>query len=166
MSDKTHWLQSPNKNYIGHWDLPEGKDLVLTIESAQWEEVLNPITMKEESKRVVRWKEDFKPLICNQTNAQSIIKATGISYMEDSKGCRVKLYVGKYNDKKTKQEIDCIRIRNVEQLSIDEVYDKLVDLHNKHKATMPPKWSEWIQQVIDMEHTLSYDKALNYLTKL
>ena len=39
---KTHWLQSPNKNYLGHWDLPEGKDLILTIESAQWEEVKNP----------------------------------------------------------------------------------------------------------------------------
>ena len=41
-SNKTHWLQNPNKNYLGHWDLPNGKDLVLTIKSAAWEEVENP----------------------------------------------------------------------------------------------------------------------------
>ena len=51
---KTHWLQSPNKNYLGHWDLPEKEDLILTIESAKWEEVKNPIINVSESKRVIR----------------------------------------------------------------------------------------------------------------
>jgi len=38
----THWLQNPNKNYLGHWDLPNGQDFVLTIASAQWEIVKDP----------------------------------------------------------------------------------------------------------------------------
>ena len=36
---KTHWLYSPNKNYLGHQDLPNGEDVVLTIASANWETV-------------------------------------------------------------------------------------------------------------------------------
>tara|TARA_R110000822_G_scaffold80191_2_gene191244 strand:- start:12582 stop:13073 length:492 start_codon:yes stop_codon:yes gene_type:complete len=108
---KTHWLQSPNKNYLGHWDLPEGNDLVLTIKSAQWEEVTNPIINKTEAKRVVRFKEDVKPFICNQGNAQSIIKATGIKHMEDSVGSKISLFIGLHFDRVSKDHIDCIRIK-------------------------------------------------------
>lgn len=110
---KTHWLQNPNKNYLGHWDLPESDDLVLTIESAQWEEVKNPVINVSEAKRVVRFKEDIKPLICNQTNAQSILKATGKKFMEDSVGSKIRLYVSSIQDKKTKEDIDCVRVRLV-----------------------------------------------------
>lgn len=110
--EKTHWLQSPNKNYLGHWDLPESEDLVLTIESAQWEEVKNPIINQSEAKRVIRFKEDVKPLICNQTNAQSIVNSTGVKFMEDSQGCQIALYISQIKDRKTKDMIDCIRIRN------------------------------------------------------
>lgn len=108
---KTHWLQSPNKNYLGHWDLPEKEDLILTIESAKWEEVKNPIINVSESKRVIRFKEDVKPLICNQTNANSIIRATGCKYMEDSGGQKITLYTTSIMDRRTKEDIDCVRIR-------------------------------------------------------
>ncbi len=109
---KTHWLQSPNKNYLGHWDLPEKGDMILTIESAKWEEVKNPIIQKSEAKRVVRFKEKVKPFICNQTNANSILKATGCKYMEDSNGQKISLYVSNIVDRVTKEDIDCIRIRS------------------------------------------------------
>lgn len=112
MNDKTHWLQSPNKNYLGHWDLPEKQDLILTIESAKWEEVKNPIINKSEAKRVIRFKEDVKPFICNQVNAQSIIKSTGVKYMEDSEGQKIQLYIGQHFDRVAKENVDCIRVRN------------------------------------------------------
>ena len=97
---------------MGHWDLPEDKDLILTIKTAKWEEVENPITHKKDAKRVVRWVEDgYKPLICNQTNSQSIIKATGVNYMEDSGGCKVSLYIDSVMNHKEKEEVDCVRIR-------------------------------------------------------
>ena len=112
MSEKTHWLQSPNKNYLGHWDLPEGKDLILTIDSAKWEEVKNPIINKSESKRVVRFKEaGVKPWICNQGNAQAIIKSTGIKHMEDSSGSKISLFVGLHLDRVSRENIDCVRVR-------------------------------------------------------
>lgn len=113
---KTHWLQSANKNYLGYWDLPENQDLILTIKSAKWEEVENPVLKKNdpkkfESHKVIRWEEDFKPLICNQINSQSIIKSTGIKYMEDSVGQKIQLFIGVHFDRMNKENIDCVRIR-------------------------------------------------------
>lgn len=113
MEHKTHWLANPNKNYLGHWDLPDGKDLIVTIESAKWEDVMNPQNNKTESKRVIRFKEKFKPLIVNQTNATSILIATGCKFMEDSIGKRIQLFVGSTRDHRAKVDIDCIRIRQV-----------------------------------------------------
>ena len=109
-NDKTHWLQSPNKNYLGHWDLPHNKDLILTIKSAGWESVEDPVSKKTESKRVVRFVEkSIKPWICNQTNAQSIIDSTGIKYMDDSKGLKISLYISSTRVKG--ENVDCIRVR-------------------------------------------------------
>ena len=54
MKTKTHWLQSPNKNYLGHWDLPESQDLILTIQSAKREEVENPVLRKDDPKKFVQ----------------------------------------------------------------------------------------------------------------
>lgn len=119
---KTHWLQNPNKNYLGHWDLPEGNDVVLTIKSAQWEEVKNPITQTSEAKRVIRFKEDYKPFICNETNAQLILKSTKRNYMEDCVGMKVKLFLSQV--KVMGQNVDCLRVRDIPQ---SEMQDKLIN---------------------------------------
>jgi len=124
MKDKTHWLSSPNKNYLGHWDLPENEDLVLTIESAKFEEVKNPTNHKTEVKKVVRWVESYKPLICNQTNSKAIYKATGVRYMEDSEGKKVSLFISQVKDRRMDEMVDCVRIR-----------------HTKPKATVKKKES-------------------------
>ncbi len=110
---KTHWLQNPNKNYLGHWDLPEGRDIILTIKSAQWEEVKNPIIKTSEAKRVIRFEEAFKPFICNETNSQSIMRSTGQSYMEDCKGFKIKLFLSQVKVKG--EQVDCLRAKEVPQ---------------------------------------------------
>jgi len=110
MEEKTHWLKNPNKNYLGHWDLPDS-DIVLTIKKAGWEDVKDPTTGKKESKRVVHFIEDYKPLICNQTNAISIYKSTGIRYLEDSAGAKIKLFIGEEIDRKNKITVECVRVR-------------------------------------------------------
>ena len=127
MSEKTHWLQNPNKNYLGHWDLPENEDLILTIETAQWELVKNPVQGTKEDKRVIRFKEKFKPLICNETNAWAILKATWIRYMEDMDWKRIALYASK--TKVMRDEVDCVRIRTIAPkvvvLDVTKAIDKL-----------------------------------------
>jgi hypothetical protein len=115
-TEKTHWLQNPNKNYLGHWDLPNGKDVILTIRSAAWEEVKNPIINTSEAKRVIRFVEEadwLKPFICNEINANSILKSTGEKFMEDCVGKKIRLGVGQTKVKK--EEVDCLRVRTVPQ---------------------------------------------------
>jgi len=114
---KTHWLSSANKNYLGHWDLPEDKDLILTIKSGGYEQIYNPLLSKDHEqqnqlKKVVHWQEKgVKPLIVNQINSQNIILAVGSKYIEDSIGAKVSLYIGKYKNRKTRELDDCVRIR-------------------------------------------------------
>lgn len=117
---KTHWLQNPNKNYLGHWDLPNGQDVVLTIKSAGWEEVRNPIINTKEAKRVIRFTENnswIKPFICNEINAQMILRSTGEKFMEDCVSKRVKIGVG--NVKVKGEAVDCLRVRNVQQSALE-----------------------------------------------
>ena len=117
--EKTHWLQNPNKNYLGHQDLPNGKPVVLTIKTAQWEGIENPRTKSKEDKRVVRFTENYKwikPLIINETNACSILKTTGVKYMEDSVNYKLKLYIAQ--TKVMGEMVDCIRISEEPQESL------------------------------------------------
>lgn len=129
MENKTHWLQSPNKNYLGHWDLPEN-GITLTIKSAKWEAVKNPVTSKEDACRVIRFKEDYKPMICNQTNAQSILKSTDVKFMEDSSGCKISLFTG--SAKYMGERVPCIRVQtNKEVIKEDSEHDRIIGFINK-----------------------------------
>ena len=77
--EKTHWLQNVNKNYLGHFDLPGGNDVILTIDKAGWQAVKNPKTGVVAEKRIITFKENhkwLKPFICNETNAKVIFKMT------------------------------------------------------------------------------------------
>lgn len=163
MSEKTHWLQSPNKNYLGHWDLPESGEIVLTIESAKWEEVKNPITKTSEGKRVVRWKEKgYKPLICNETNAKAIYKSSSIKNMEDSSGVQVCLFISKVTDRRAREEVDCIRIRPINPYSLE----KLKVLFEKKKTKIDPSHINRFKSIIENKESSSYMKAFNHLNSL
>lgn len=127
---KTHWLQSPNKNYLGHWDLPESGELIVTIASAQWEAVKNPITNTQESKRVIRFQEEgVKPMICNQTNAQAIVNSTGVKFMEDSAGQKVCLTLGKA--RVMREEVDCIRIKPEPPYTLESLRGLYMEVEDK-----------------------------------
>lgn len=111
---KTHWLQSPNKNYLGHQDLPDGKDVILTIKSAGWESVKNPITNSNQDKLIIKFVEQdkwIKPFICNATNAKTFLKVTGQKFMEDCTDKKIKLGVD--STKLMGDIVDCLRVRNI-----------------------------------------------------
>lgn len=122
MTNKTHWLKNPNKNYLGHWDLPNN-DLILTIKSAGWEDVKDPTRNTTELKRVVHFDGNIKPLICNETNAQAIYKSTGIRYLEDSNGARIALFIGEAHDRKNKITVEAVRVRPIPVLPPKTVDD-------------------------------------------
>lgn len=162
MNEKTHWLQNPNKNYLGHWDLPESGELTVTIESAQWEEVVNPIVNTKEAKRVVRFQEKIKPMICNQTNAQAIVNSTGVRFMEDSKGSKIVLFIATITDKRTKEVIDCIRIKAKAKTSLEDVKA----MYKEKQILVPESEVKSVEDVIAKQDGKLYDRVYSYLSKL
>lgn len=106
--EKTDYRKLMDKPYLGAWDIPEHEDLVLTIKSVGTEEVMNESHKKEEV-MMIRFSDAAKPMICNVTNAKSIAKVAGSTYIEDWKGVRIALYsavVQAFGDTR-----DAIRVR-------------------------------------------------------
>ena len=163
MSEKTHWMQSPNKNYLGHWDLPESGELIVTIKSANWEAVKNPITNTTESKRVVHFiSEKVKPFICNQTNAQSIVRSSGVKFMEDSKGVEICLYIDTIKDKRTKEDVDCIRVRQVNPYTLEA----LQSLFNEKRGKLSEVIANRVVDIMANEEVSSYMKTIKHIQSL
>ncbi|MDD4095288.1 MAG: hypothetical protein PHP22_03485 [Oscillospiraceae bacterium] len=83
----THWRKILESDYLAGADLDDGKGkfmpIVATIKNARREEVLEPATAKKETCLVLHFHEKLKPMICNVTNAKTIAKVVGSSYIED-----------------------------------------------------------------------------------
>jgi len=161
-NEKTHWMQSPNKNYLGHWDLPESGELNVTIESAQWEVVKDPVSGRSESKRVVRFKEPIKPFICNQTNANSIVRSSGIKFMEDSQGVTICLFVDTIDDRRTKEKVDCIRVKTINPYTLEV----LIDLRDEKFTLLNDDMQARLNDIVTNEEASSYAKTIKYLNTL
>ena len=80
-----------DKNFLGAWDVPEGKDLILTINYATREEVKNDKGTKV--KLTLHFKENVKPMVCNITNGRTIASVYGSNNVEDWSGKKVAIYV-------------------------------------------------------------------------
>jgi len=161
-NEKTHWMQSPNKNYLGHWDLPESGELNVTIESAQWEAVKDPVSGRSESKRVVRFKEPIKPFICNQTNANAIVRSSGIKFMEDSQGVTICLFVDTIDDRRTKEKVDCIRVKTINPYTLEV----LLALRDEKFTLLNDNMQARLNDIVTNEEASSYAKTIKYLETL
>ena len=155
-------MQSPNKNYLGHWDLPESGELNVTIESAQWEAVKDPVSGRSESKRVVRFKEPIKPFICNQTNANAIVRSSGIKFMEDSQGVTICLFVDTIDDRRTKEKVDCIRVKTINPYTLEV----LLALRDEKFTLLNDNMQARLNDIVTNEEASSYAKTIKYLETL
>ena len=83
-----------DKKYLYHWDLPEGEDLVVTIDHIEYETLENKRKGTTEKKLVLHFAEDVKPLALNKKeNPSRIAAALGSSKIEDWPGKQIALYV-------------------------------------------------------------------------
>lgn len=98
-----------NKNYLGSWDVPDGEDLILTIDHAEHEEVQNQ--QGKEMKLTLHFAEkEYKPMILNKTNSESISKAIGSSKVEDWADKKISIYTAQVQA--FGGTTDALRIRN------------------------------------------------------
>jgi len=84
-----------DKSYLGAWDIPDDGDLILTIKEAVRDEVQNE--RGKEKKLILYFVEDYKPMIMNKVNPESISKALGSTKLEDWEGKRIAIYSEKVN---------------------------------------------------------------------
>ena len=83
-----------DKNYLGSWDVPDGEDLVLTIDHCEQNDVQNE--RGTEKKLVLHFKESgYKPMILNTTNAKRIGKVAGSNKVENWENLRIAIYTEK-----------------------------------------------------------------------
>ncbi len=100
------------KAYLGAWDIPEGKDVVLTIDHCEGSKIKG--TSGEEKSAPVLFFSNTKGrkgLVLNVTNAKTLIKLYG-RHIEGWAGKRIALYAAR--TMAFGEEVDCLRIRPVE----------------------------------------------------
>lgn len=82
-----------DKNYLGSWDVPDGEDLIVTVDHAARDDVKNE--RGSEKKLTLHFVEDYKPMILNATNSKAISEAVGSTKVEDWAGQRVSIFTQK-----------------------------------------------------------------------
>ena len=108
MEQKTHWKKLENPDYIGAYSLQEGKDLTVTIERVERQQVTGTGGKKEEC--TVAILKGQKPLILNRTNMKTIQKLYETPYIEEWAGKQITLFVAKINAF-GETNVECLRIR-------------------------------------------------------
>ena len=80
-----------NPNYMGDYSIPEGRDLIATIDYVQKEKVTG-VGGKTEEEVVAHFSDGNKPLILNKTNMKTIQKIYKTPYIEDWRGRKIQIY--------------------------------------------------------------------------
>lgn len=106
---RTHYKSMYDKDYLGSWELPPGRDITVTIEGVKGGE-LTAVGGKKNKKPIISFVGKEKKFVCNVTNAKTIAAMYG-NFVEEWKGKRIALYVGQTRDPSTGGDIDCIRVR-------------------------------------------------------
>lgn len=93
MSDKLtgKYQKTLNKTYLGHWDVPEDGDLVVTIDHFEKNELKSSPTAAAEKKHICYFK-DAKPMVVNKTNLKLLAEALQSDKFEDWEGETVALW--------------------------------------------------------------------------
>lgn len=96
-----------DKSFLGSWDIPDDSDLVLTVDYVAQDDVQND--RGREKKLTIHFKENYKPMICNTTNAKAITKAYGSPKVEDWENKRIGIY--KASIVAFGETRECLRVR-------------------------------------------------------
>lgn len=107
----TDWRSMMDKTYLGSWDVPEGKDVVLVI--ARCEGATIKGTTGEEKRAPVLFfanTKSKKGMVLNSTNAKTIAKLYG-RHVEGWVGKPIAIFATK--TLAFGEEVECLRIRPI-----------------------------------------------------
>ena len=107
-----------DKSFLGSWDVPDGSDLILTIDHVARDDVKND--RGTEKKLTLHFKErEYKPMVCNVTNAKAISKAYNSTNVEDLENKKISIYKAVISA--FGETTECLRVRNYPPKS-DELF--------------------------------------------
>lgn len=104
----TDYRKMFDKEYLGHWDLPEDRDAVVTIAKVEAGELHSP-GKKADKKPIITFERTDKRMVVNATNAKTIAAMYG-NHVEDWTGKRIALFRTTTHGPGG-QTVDCIRVR-------------------------------------------------------
>jgi len=87
----THWKKCFNKDYMGTWSLPDGRDMVVTIVRVEKSEIKGE-GGRIDIRPIMFFKEFKEPMVLNATNGKTIHKLLDSPYVENWYGHRIQLY--------------------------------------------------------------------------
>lgn len=111
---KTHWKKYMNKDYMGAWSLPNGKDQTVTIDRVERGEIQGQ-GGRVDIRPIAYFKEFKEPMVINMTNGKIIQKVLGSEYVEDWRGKKIQLYVDKnikVGKGRNAETVDGLRVRD------------------------------------------------------
>lgn len=94
MSEKTHWKKFFNYDYLGTYSLPDGRDMILTIDRVS-QDLVKGAKGKEQECFVCHFKENVKPMILNRTNSKTITAIYDTPFVEEWIGKKIQLFAKK-----------------------------------------------------------------------
>lgn len=101
-----------NKEYLRQCDLPETGDLIVTISRFRARvDVFDPGAKQNVEKFVIDFKEDFKPMILNKTNRETIGKVIGTKDGDKWVGHKIAIYYDP-TVRLGRQVVGGLRVRN------------------------------------------------------
>jgi hypothetical protein len=103
-----HWAQLKNSEFLGHWDIPVGKDFKVVIDLVNMEELTHPSTFKKEWKSVMSFKNGKKRLVLNTTNMRAVASWHG-NNPKTWGGKTITLF--RALTKLKGEEVECVRVR-------------------------------------------------------
>lgn len=107
MTEKVDYRSLYDRDYLGHFDLPEGRDVTVSISAVKGGE-LTAQGGRKSRKPIIFFEGKEKGLIINKTNGKAIANMYG-PIIADWVGKRVTLY--KAQTQMGGDTVDCIRIR-------------------------------------------------------
>ena len=105
----THFQTLYDREYLGSWDLPDGRDATVTIEKVIGGE-LTSVGGRKNKKPVISFVAREKKFVCNKTNAKTIAALYG-PQVEEWVGKSITLFVSTTRDPGGGEDVPCIRVR-------------------------------------------------------
>ena len=105
----THFRKFMDQELLGSWDLPDDRDVVVTIAKVIGGE-LTGLGGKKSKKPVVTFAGKEKKMVFNVTNCKAVAGMYG-NHVEKWEGKRIALYVSTTRDPSSGGDVPCIRVR-------------------------------------------------------